>query len=298
MGQPDGCDISRADPSACPATGSRRDPRLAVLCSALALACIGLTFAVGIGGGIANWLAGEPVDPRVLRFLTWMFGGAGAALGAIGLVRTGVRAAGPRRRLAVVALALSGYNLVLLFAASHQHMLPQWSSMSYSKRQGCLQEVEHLAEAVSMYLADNDGTFPPARTWARSLEPCLRARSLEPWLPSHLRLGSLRCANAPNVSPPYAFNSGVAGKHRGDLQAPQAVVVFFESDAGGNAVGGPELLPKKPRHMGGDNYGFADGAARWVPRSKAKELQWEPVLKEPAEGGNQKKPEPDGESQE
>ena len=58
---------------------------------------------------------------------------------------------------------------------------------------------------------------------------------------------------------------------------------------------GAGLLPEEPRHLGGDNYGFADGSVKWLPRTKlpdgtwAKEpdadwVIWEPVLKDGEEG--------------
>jgi hypothetical protein len=56
---------------------------------------------------------------------------------------------------------------------------------------------------------------------------------------------------------------------------------IFESDVGWNAHGGRELLPEKPRHLvgghlGGDNYGFLEGSARWVKRGAAEGLlRWE-----------------------
>jgi prepilin-type processing-associated H-X9-DG protein len=43
-------------------------------------------------------------------------------------------------------------------------------------------------------------------------------------------------------------------------------VAIFESDRGWNAHGGPQLLPRNPRHVKGDNYGFADGHAKWYAR--------------------------------
>ena len=56
-------------------------------------------------------------------------------------------------------------------------------------------------------------------------------------------------------------------------------------------LGGPELLPEVPRHLGGDLYGFADGHVQWLPRRKnpdgtwAKEPEadwviWEPMVEE------------------
>jgi hypothetical protein len=50
------------------------------------------------------------------------------------------------------------------------------------------------------------------------------------------------------------------------LTDPDKTVVVFESDAGMNAAGGPELLPGIPRHLGGDMWGFADGHAVWLAR--------------------------------
>jgi len=63
-------------------------------------------------------------------------------------------------------------------------------------------------------------------------------------------------------------------------------------------AGGPELLPDEPRHMGGDNYGFADGTVKWLARKKLPDgtrakapdadwLIWEPVLKDADEGATQ-----------
>ena len=57
------------------------------------------------------------------------------------------------------------------------------------------------------------------------------------------------------------------------------------------------MLPDRPAHFGGDNYGFADGHVQWVPRKKhpdgswSKEpdadwVIWEPVLKKGAKAKN------------
>jgi hypothetical protein len=44
-------------------------------------------------------------------------------------------------------------------------------------------------------------------------------------------------------------------------------IAIFESDAGWNASGTPEqMLPATPRHLGGDNFGHADGSVYWVSR--------------------------------
>ena len=101
----------------------------------------------------------------------------------------------------------------------------------------------------------------------------------------------LACPAAPELECGYAFNAAVDGLPRRALDRPSDLIIIFESDAGWNAAGGPELLPDEPRHLGSDNYGFADGHAQWIKRRKnpdgtwSKEpvgdwVIWEPVLKE------------------
>jgi len=118
---------------------------------------------------------------------------------------------------------------------------------------------------------------------------------------------SLLCPAIRRLDCGYALNMNFGRYLNSAVENPDLTLAIFESDAGWNAVGGPQLLPDEPRHFGGDNYGFADGSVRWLPRKKlgtdsrgnpiwAKEpdadwVIWEPVLKD-SEGEQTAAPDP------
>lgn len=145
-------------------------------------------------------------------------------------------------------------------------------------RNECLVHVRDLVQALQSYAAEQ-GSWPASEEWQDALVAEVTPRTR--------RDAILRCPLAPKLSVAYAYNDRLSGIAYDAVTSPSEAVVVFESAAGPGASGGPELLPSRPRHYGGDNYGFADGSVRWVPREKAKELQWQPVLKKPAHGGKQ-----------
>lgn len=61
---------------------------------------------------------------------------------------------------------------------------------------------------------------------------------------------------------------------------PENAVAVLERGCGVALSGGPALLPDEPRHLGGDNYGFADGHAQWIERKQLPDGTW---AKEPAD---------------
>jgi len=154
-----------------------------------------------------------------------------------------------------------------------------------------------LVAALGQYSVEADGRFPAANGWNEALRPVLRSQGVDPghiWCPnafSEPRDGEWRDAS-------YAFNRSLDALSVEAIRRAEQTVVVFESDTGTgwDAAGGPELLPTEPRHLGGDNYGFADGHVAWLARKKlgtdedgnriwAKEpdadwVIWEPVLKE------------------
>jgi len=122
----------------------------------------------------------------------------------------------------------------------------------------CLVNVMRIAQSLQMYRADADGTFPLARHWPGVA------------LSYGLDETDLICPADPDLRGSYAYNQALSGMMYDAMADPSHVVAIFESDAAWLASGGPELLPKEPRrsHLGGDNYGFADGHQRWLPRRK------------------------------
>jgi len=127
----------------------------------------------------------------------------------------------------------------------------------------CLSHVKNISLAIQMYVADNDDRFPPAGDWCGILDEYVKNRDV------------FRCPEARGTSGwDYAYNALLSAKSMYDLTDPANTVAIFESDAGRNAAGGPELLPDEPRHSGGDNYGFADGDAQWIKRKKRPDGSW------------------------
>jgi len=207
---------------------------------------------------------------------------------AIGFVSglLGMRQAGrSRRTVRGYALAgscsLASFLAALVFLAgivqqakTHGRAVMAWSQ--------CKDNVIQLAAAWKA-----QGGSWDAREWCDEVDRYLSSKAV------------LVCPAAPELDCGYALNAALSGLPYGAIENSRHTVAIFESDAGWNAAGGPELLPDDPRHFGDDDYVFADGHVEWLPRRKlgtdkhgkpiwAKEpdadwVIWEPVLKKPEE---------------
>jgi len=128
----------------------------------------------------------------------------------------------------------------------------------------CLSNIKNLAIATNMYLADWDA-FPDEHAWCDTLDEYVMNR------------GIYRCPSAPDLDCGFALNSALTLAPVSRVQDPARMVTIFESGEGWNASGGRGLLPSPPRHLGGDNYGFADGHGKWHQRGELSSLlQWTP----------------------
>jgi len=144
------------------------------------------------------------------------------------------------RRRSFAGMGISAFEIALaafyLFA-----ILPVWHMIV------CSQNLEYLPGVFQMYAADH-GAFPPADSWCDALGEYVQNDAC------------FVCSVRPNLKCGYAMNRALGGLCFEDIQTPShRTVILFESDAGWNANGGPELLPPKSRHHGGDYYGFAGG---------------------------------------
>ncbi len=127
----------------------------------------------------------------------------------------------------------------------------------------CMNHVKQLALAVRIYALDNNDRFPFATNWCDAVSNNV----------SELEL--FQCpAGRKDSNCHYAFNARLSGVET--KKADQDIVMIFESDAGWNANGGPELLLQKPRHQNRVVIAFADGSVRQVPAAKLDQLRWEP----------------------
>jgi hypothetical protein len=155
----------------------------------------------------------------------------------------------------------------------------------------CGKHMAQLRNALIMYCKDHGGRLPSAAHWCDAVLPYVDDRSV------------FVCPTARNRTCSYAFNAAVSGLVWADIEKEHRLAVLFESDGGWNAAGGPELLPKVPRHLhGGEHLLRADGSTGFERRSHRRlqiardvwpeewlreyqrGIEWAPpILKEPPE---------------
>ena len=82
------------------------------------------------------------------------------------------------------------------------------------------------------------------------------------------------CPADPHAGCSYAFNQKL---DRQDLkQINPGTVLLFESNAGWNASGGPEMMDSTRHGRDGCNIVFADGTSEMVQKSQLATLRWDP----------------------
>jgi len=147
-------------------------------------------------------------------------------------------------------------TLTLLMWLLPSHVWPGGHSVETPHKVVCFSNVKNLALALQMYVEDNGDMFPPATGWCDSLEEYVKNDSV------------FLCPEAPDLRCAYAYNRALSGMRLSDTADRAATVAIFESGVGWNAAGDASILPAAPRHLEGDNYGFADGHVMWVEREK------------------------------
>jgi hypothetical protein len=165
------------------------------------------------------------------------------------------------KAVAIAAVCVSGLFLVLLPAL----MLPALAK-ARSKAQAikCVNNGKQIGLGVRIYTTDHDDKYPPLASWCDTLQ----SSGAVP------QPGVFQCPAHGQSPCGYAFNARLAGKEEGKV-SPQTVL-FFESDAGWNASGGPELMIPKPRHGGVFVVGLADGSVLQVRPENVGSLRWDP----------------------
>jgi hypothetical protein len=190
----------------------------------------------------------------------------------------------PTRRvgvLAVVALAMGCTFWLISGLGTGGVMLIQWAERGRDKHFRCRENIDYLLMAMRSCMESEDARYPEAEGWCDTLAPALARITGMPNL--------FVCPLEPELSCGYAYNAALSGLMYSSVANPASTIVIFESDAGWNAAGGPELLPHTPRHYKRDWYGFADGHVEYLPRKRlpdgtwAKEpdanwVIWEPVV--------------------
>jgi hypothetical protein len=169
----------------------------------------------------------------------------------VDLARTIEDATGPSALCIIVAWAI--------FMASS----PSWLVSEEGMKAQCQSNLKQIAIAMLMYAKDNDGYLPPPERWKDALNSKYTKNEK-----------IFMCPSTRTYARNYAMNSALRGMRLKDIRNPERAVLVFESQPGDNAHGGPEILPKKPRHSIGDGFAFADYHTKWVKRGEATKLKW------------------------
>ena len=125
----------------------------------------------------------------------------------------------------------------------------------------CVNNEKQLGLAVRIYSDNNTNHFPPAAAWCDAIKKTVGSEKI------------FKCSAATSQCG-YAFNAKLDGLDESKIN-PQTVVIF-ESDAGWNASGGPELMIAKPRHARVFVVGLADGSVQQLHESQLNTWRWDP----------------------
>ena len=170
------------------------------------------------------------------------------------------------RGLAIAGTAVSGACLLLMAVSIPLLLLPSLTlARNQAKQTLRASRVAQLSKSVMMYAEDYDDVFPtPPSNWPKLMFPYYRFRQME------------ESPFAPGAGRAYAINENLAGVRMSAVYAPSRTVLFFEAALGAPAAGGPELLPKVPRHRDRYVVGFVDGHVADVPKDEVRDLSWKP----------------------
>jgi len=189
---------------------------------------------------------------------------AGLIFGIVAMVK--VKNSGGRlggKGIALAGIIVSGIFL-LMIPIQAALLLPALGAAKHKAQDiNCVNNMKQLALAVKIYSGDNGGKYPPAATWCDAIKGIVGDDKVFkcPGTESSSRCG-------------YAYNAKLGGMEESKIDP--GTVMFFESDAGWNASGGPELMITKPRHSGVFVVGLADGSAMQLRESQLSTLRWNP----------------------
>ena len=139
------------------------------------------------------------------------------------------------------------------------------------RQAACLSNIKQIGLAIKIYEDDYDSHLPPLNSnWNIIFE-------------DYKYILSIKYLDCPNVKsskdPSYAFNKNLAELNENRIIKQRDTIAIFESKPGKNLFGTSELLPKYPRHNGGENYGFLDGHAKWLEREGLDISKFQPIIK-------------------
>jgi hypothetical protein len=188
----------------------------------------------------------------------------GLAFGIIALVKVN----GSQGKLKGSGLALSGIIVsgvfVLMLPIFAAILLPAFAAAkSRAQTINCISNEKQLAVAVITYADKNSNHFPTATNWCDDIK-------------STVTPNVFKCPAANSASQcDYAFNAALSGMDVS--QVDPHTVMIFESDAGGDASGGPDLMAVgRHQYVHISVVALVDGSVRQVRQAGLNDLRWNP----------------------
>ncbi|MBE0542628.1 MAG: DUF4190 domain-containing protein [Verrucomicrobia bacterium] len=211
--------------------------------------------------------SGMAIASLVLGILGLVSCGATALVGLVLGIVAMVKIKNSEGRLSGNGLAIAGTVVsgvfLLLIPIQAAMLLP---ALAKAKQRAqtitCINNVKQLSLAVRMYSVASDDRFPPAENWSEVIQHEVHANKV------------FQCPSDPSLRCAFAYNRKLGGLPEDEIN-PQTVL-FFESDAGWNAAGGPELFSPHKHSRTSVIVGFADGSVRQLPRAEVESLRWDP----------------------
>jgi prepilin-type processing-associated H-X9-DG protein len=169
--------------------------------------------------------------------------------------------------MATTGIVLSSIFMLLgLLAIPAAMLLPALSKAKQRAQSiNCMNNIRQLELAVLLYSGDHKDVLPSATTWCDDITQYVGSPQT-----FHCPTGDVSQRGH------YAFNAKLSSLPNKKTTNPATTVMIFETDQGWNASGGPELMPKAPRHGRAFVVGFADGHVEVVAETRLSHLKWEP----------------------
>ncbi len=236
-----------------------------------AVRCAGCGFEFAahpaIAAPVASTTSQAAVAALVLGILVFFTCGITALPAIICGIVALVKISGSNGLLKGKGMAITGLVLpavfIIIVPLPLAILLPALSrTKAIVQRVGCETNLRGLSMAMTLYGNDYDDEAPTADEWCDLL---IQEVEVSP--------RSFRCPAAPEGGCNYALN-----KNFRDMSGPEPArtVAIFESRAGWNQAGGPELLTTEYHDGEGCNVAFGDGHTEFVRSDRLDDLYWGP----------------------